>query len=332
MMKYGYRHESVRLTGRWNVSDPECVTTTALGSYIEICFSGEMATLMFDTYGCRDPFPHLWIQLDGGAMVETVIDDYLKVRANGEGPHICKIIYKSTTEGYRRWSAPLQSKVCFRGYIADGAGKLGNDDRRTIEFVGDSITEGVLVDANYYGDGGENKFYDITPLNRVYQDDACATYAWLTAEALDLRQINMGYGAVGVTRAGVGRVPSAPEAYPYNYDGSPITRPSPDFILINHGANDRGAGVERYLECYGKLLRVIRSYNPNSKIIALSAFCGFARKELGDFIKDYNEKNGEDISFIDGGAWVPAEPVHPLRDGHKVIADRLVPILRDIIK
>lgn len=46
-----------------------------------------------------------------------------------------------------------------------------------IEFVGDSITEGVLIDA-------ECTIFTNDQLNRPFEDDVTATYAWLTAEAL----------------------------------------------------------------------------------------------------------------------------------------------------
>lgn len=330
-MKYSYKHSSVRLTGRWDITSDECAITTAPGSYIEIAFRGKLITLLFNIKDYIEPVPHIYVQLDGGAMTECLVDDYMRVMAADEGEHICKIIFMSAVEFYNRWEAPLQSKVAFVGYLADGASELREDTRRTIEFVGDSITEGVLVDPYYYGEGGQNK-YEKDLLNRPYQDDTTATYASISARELDLRQINMGYGAVGVTKGGVGGVPAAHLAYPYNFAGSPISRPSPDFIVINHGANDRSNGVEKYIECYEKLLDVIREHNPKSKIIVLSAFCGFAREELCALVERYNEKNNDNVYFIDGGAWVPPQPIHPTREGHRIVAKNLIPIMREIIK
>jgi len=37
------------------------------------------------------------------------------------------------------------------------------------------------------------------------------------------------------------------------------------------------------------------------------------------------------ISFIGAEADAPAEPLHPLRSGHRIIADRFAPILEKII-
>lgn len=331
-MKVSYTHESIRLTGRWDISNPTYAQTTATGSYLEFAFEGNMAMICFDVTANATPILHLWIEIDGGARVEAPLDRYIRVTTPTVGRHVVRVIYKGGSENDRRWYTPLTAKVSFVGVVTDCPVAIGTDPRKTIEFVGDSITEGVLIDTDYYL-GFENaepaSYHD--QQNRVYQDDVCATYAWLTAERLNLRPIFMGYGAVGVTKAGQGKVPAAPFSYPYNFDGSPISRPEPDIILINHGANDRKAPAELYTEQYGKLLDVIRSLNPNAKLISLSAFCGGHHEELGCFIREYNEKNGTNVAFIDSNGWIPPQPLHPMRDGHATVAEHLAPILAKLI-
>lgn len=330
MKKFSYTDPSVRLTGRWDTTDPRYAEATATGSYIEFAFEGRMAVALFDTLTNAEPRLHLWIEIDGGVRTEATVEDYMRIDARTEGTHLCRIIFKSSMEHYARWYRPLRSKVSFVGYIAQESAPLPADDRKTIEFVGDSITEGVLVDEDYFRPTGV-PVHPIDHMCRPFQDDVCGTYAWLTAEALDLRPVFMGYGAVGTTRAGCGKVPPAPVAYPYNFDGSPITRPTPDIVLINHGANDRGAPAEVYTEKYGQLLDVIREMNPNAKVISVSAFCGGHHEALGEFIKKYNEEKGADVAFIDTFGWIPVDPLHPLRDGHRTVSENLAKILRDII-
>lgn len=325
-MKVSYTHESIRLTGRWDVSDTRYAETTTTGSYIEFAFEGNMAMALFDIEGNADPKLHLWIEVDGSARIEAPIDRYLRVVAPNDGKHICRIIYKGGTEADRRWYLPLTGKVSFVGINADKPIAIGEDPRPIIEFVGDSITEGVLIDTDYYADGESASYID--QYNRIYQDDVCATYAWLSAERLNLRPVFMGYGAVGVTRSGMGKVPAAPISYPYNFEGSPISRPEPTYIMINHGANDRPKSAAEYTACYEQLLDVIRTMNPNAKLIALSAFCGGHCDALRALIAEYNQKNGTDVLFIDSTGWVPVEPLHPMRDGHATIAEHLAPILK----
>ncbi len=329
MTRLSYRDPSVRLTGRWDVTDPACAVTTTTGAYVEFAFEGDMALVRFDTSANATPIVHVWIEVDGGARVEAPLDRYLRIKCPQRGTHVCRIIYKGGTENDRRWYAPLTGKVTFLGVDVEQPAPLPADHRKTIEFVCDSITEGVLIDVDYFGDGEPASYIEM--LTRIYQDDVCATYAWLTAEALNLRPIFMGYGAVGVTRSGMGRVPAAPKSYPYNFDGSPVQRPEPDYILINHGANDRHRPAEEYRTCYFALLDVIRKLNPHAKIISLSAFCGGHHEALGRFIAEYNAKNGTDIAYIDSFGWLEPEPLHPLRDGHKTVAEHLVPLLKEIL-
>ncbi len=52
---------------------------------------------------------------------------------------------------------------------------------------------------------------------------------------------------------------------------------------------------------------------------------------LEKLITDYNEKNGTDIAFIDSTGWIPLEPLHPLRDGHKTVAKHLIERLKNIL-
>jgi len=80
----------------------------------------------------------------------------------------------------------------------------------------------------------------------VFWDDSTAGYAWLTAKTLNLRPITMGYGSLGTTRPGAGDIPKAAESYPYYSDNCPMESANADYIVINHGTNDRGAPAETF--------------------------------------------------------------------------------------
>ncbi len=140
------------------------------------------------------------------------------------------------------------------------------------------------------------------------------------------------YGAVGMTRIGCGSVPRAGLLYPWCYDGTPYEGEKPDIVMINHGANDRAATAEEYLMRYGEFLDIVRAAHPAATIIVLSPFVGAFNDDLAAFIPEYNAKNNANVHFISSKGWVPAEPLHPLRDGHRTIADHLVPIVREILK
>ncbi len=324
MKFFKFDDPSVRLTGRWDMEHYGAAATTAPGGMIEFAFQGNDTVLHFDTDWNEHPFPHLYIIVDNGAKIETPLNRYLRIECENSGMHCVKVVFKSAMEQQHRWNHPLVGKVTFLGYEAENSGNLPKDDRRVIEFIGDSITEGVLIDAFYNDERIDQK-------NRPNQDDSTATYAYLTAQALGLKPVIMGYGAVGITKRGCASVPKVIEAYPYNFSGSDAVPQNADIIVINHGANDRGATEEAYIKGYWEFLELVRQRNPSSKIVVLSAFCGAFHEALGKMVKQFNEQNNEQITYVDSFGWIPEEPLHPLRDGHKEVARHLIPEIKKLL-
>ena len=326
-MFFKYDHPSVRTIGRWGRHGWLCensIATTACGAKLEIAFTGEMITLQFDTLYSAHPYPHMWIRLDDGVWTESTVEKFVRVRANTDGEHLLTVVYKSALEQQHRWNPQLVGKLALMGYEADGAGTLPPAPTRYLEFVGDSITEGVEVDY----DACVVHDYDVWQYNRPTQDDAMGTYAYLTAQALGYEPLIMGYGACGVTRMGCGGVPKAADAYPFSFAGVPIDYPAPEIIVINHGANDHILTVDVYLKEYRRLLDVIREIHPKANVISLSAFCGVWPSELKEMIQDYNREHGCEVGFIDSTGWIPAEPLHPDRNGHRIVAEHLIEELK----
>lgn len=325
-----YSHASVRLTGRWK-QEPDRAVTTAPGSYLEFAFSGDMAVIRFDTAINQTPHLHLWVQLDGGDRIETPVDSYLRVCAETPGVHICRVIFKGSIEQTGRWYAPLTGALQFLGIQTEQPAPLMPDSRPVLEFIGDSITEGVLIDTDYCEQTRDA--FELDQLNRPYQDDCCATWAWLTAEALNCRPVFMGYGAVGITRKGCGWVPPAPDSYPFFFDGAPLEGlPQADIAVINHGANDSGKAPELYRQGYIRLLDAVRRRSPRAEIFAVSAFCGTHQDTLKDLVADYNAANRTEVHFINASGWIPPEPLHPHREGHKTVAEHLTPLMQAALK
>ncbi|MBQ2706694.1 MAG: hypothetical protein IJF67_00415 [Clostridia bacterium] len=321
-MFFDWKNENIRYTGRFGATGSS-VSATATGACIEFAFAGKTALMQFDVDFSFDPRGHVYIEVDGGARSEATIEKYIRITAAPDKPHTVKVIYKSSVEQQHRWYLPLIGKIAFMGVEADTLLPLAPDTRRTIEFVGDSITEGVLIDPTL-------RVNPVDQLNRPWQDDVTATYAWLTAEKLGLRPYFMGYGAVGATRPGCGSVPKAAEAYPYNFNGSPVTYPSCDIVVCNHGANDRG-NREGYPAEYKALLALLREKNPAAKIVVLTPFCGAFDDVLPALVDEFNRETGDSVVCISSAGWVPAEPLHPLRDGHEIIAEKFAAELAKVI-
>lgn len=319
----------IRYTGRWNVSESEAVST-ANGSYAEFAFSGECAVVEFGIDHCTVPFPRVYISADGGADIEVPLDKFIRISAPGgnsipaeDGEHTVRIILKGSVELQNRWLHPLEAAVAICSIEADAFLPLPEDSRPVIEFLGDSITEGISIDVErrfaHYGGSRD----------MVFWDDSTAGYAWLTAKALNLRPVIMGYGCLGTTRMGAGNIPDVCESYPYYSDGCPMESADADFIVINHGTNDRSADRETFFRQYRRLLEVVRARNPQAKIIALTPFCGALAEEICEIVDAFNRETGDDVFYISTAGWIAPEPLHPTREGHKTVARNLAAILRD---
>ena len=320
-----YDNTDVRLTGRWYKNENAAVAT-ACGSKIEFSFYGTMAVMHFDMDFSEHPYPHVWIQTDGGAKIEATLESYMRICAEGDGMHTVTVIYKSAVEMQHRWYEPLIGKIAFKGFEAERPGELKANNKKYIEFIGDSITEGVLVDEQYRVNSDNDQ------TNRPFQDDVTATYAYLTAQALNLEPLIMGYGAVGLTTGGCGSVPRVYEAYEYCYNGCRTDLPEPDYIVINHGANDRNSSKEEYLSRYREFLDMVYEKHPSAAVFVLGAFCGWCHEELGSFVDNYNTEKGKTAVYINTNGWIPPEPLHPGMEGHKIVAEKLIARMRDFLR
>ena len=322
-MFYNVNRPSIRFIGRW-APLRYGMAATAPGSYIELAFWGDEITLYFDIADLTLPFPHLFLELDEGDLYETPVDRYLKVRAKKASDHFLRIYFKSARETANRWQQPLQGYVLFTGFEAEREGTLPQDQRKTIELLGDSITEGVLIYPQY-APNSENDQY-----NRPYQDDALSTYGFLLAKKLNLIPLFCGYGATGVTKGGCGGVPSAQQTYPYCFENAAVSYPPADFTLINHGTNDQH-NPHLFKEGYAALLDLVFQKNPGARVACLIPFCGAYRQALKELVPAYAKENGKEdhLILIDTEGWLPPQPLHPLKEGHALAAEKLFALLKD---
>lgn len=315
--------EKINFVGRWNVTEERAITT-APGAYFEFRFSGENAVMHFDTAWLTPPVPHLWISVDGGSLIEAQVDTRLRIHAREEPQHKVRAIFKSANEMAHRWYEPLCGRVELTGIDADALLPMPAEKKPRIEFVGDSITEGILIDSP--GGSGSDWF------ERPYVDDSAATYAWLTAEALGAQPLIVGYGGVGVTRGGSGGVPTAREAYPYCYHNVLRQYASPDMIVINYGANDRRNPSADFCAGYSELLDVVDGSNTGSTILVLSPFCGAHEEPLAKLIARYAQTSRNRMAYISSRGWLPeGAPIHPDRRWHKTLAAKLTEQIKKLV-
>ena len=103
--------------------------------------------------------------------------------------------------------------------------------------------------------------------------------------------------------------------------------------MINHGANDRGASPKEYVKCYRRLLDVVFETHPDTRVFAVVAFRTTDEQAdaLGRMIAEYKAETGRDVCYIDSRPFSPDGPLHPLRDGHEIIAKGLTEALRPLL-
>ena len=71
------------------------------------------------------------------------------------------------------------------------------------------------------------------------------------------------------------------------------------------------------------LLDEIRRLHPSSRLVILPPFIGCWTGKLKEIASRYEKETGCPILFVDTDGWISPEPLHPLRDGHRVVAENL---------
>ena len=316
----------IRFEGRWHLesSDGPAVTVNT-GSLFRLRFTGESCRLLFDTRRDVPPEPHLWMRLDNDAWREISVIAEVDLTARGTSPHTLQVIFKGADERQSRWDPPLEAHVTFVGLTLAPGGRLldpPDEPSLSIEFLGDSITEGVFVNGT-----GEA---------RPEVDDARRTYAFQTGEALKAYFRIVGFGLIGITRPGNGGVPDALEAFPYAYGGQLKDRFQPRLCVINLGTNDAAADSALFSARYAAYLRLIRADYPEALLVCMRPFNGAHADDIRRTVQQRRADGDPRAFYVDTTAWIdPArdtiDGLHPNAAGHTRAAQRLTSALRALL-
>ena len=204
----------LRLYGRWDRRDPTRAVTVNTGSYLQARFRGRGLAARFDLSRNRAPIPNVAWQLDGGDWREAEIAAELPL---AEGlyarDHTLMLMVRGLDEHQSRWSAPLVASVTLLGLSLTEGARLLDPPAASglrLEFLGDSITEGVLSHPERPGKTAW-----------TWRTDGRAGYACQTALALGAQWRQCGFGRLGVLIEGNGGVPPAARSFPWFYAGAP---------------------------------------------------------------------------------------------------------------
>ncbi len=325
--------------------------TSNAGAYLKFRFNGTQATLGIDNSGLTS-FPLLDVYVDG---VRTQAQLWLKNVTNGQatifsgssGDHDVVVYFRrrevfTTTDRpvaerkAKDWSNDAEHWRLTGVTVNGGSGFLDNPFRhsKTALFFGDSITEGG---PQYYEPNTPDRPTNY-PFTNVPNNAAFKTYA---ARLGDL--LNVDYGQVGWSGSGWLR-PTTPTGNPpfldswLRYNGKDSTTrafdPSPDYVFVNLGTNDKAYNITDTAYTW---LKEARQRLPKAEIFLIYPFNQIKTSELSKAITRYQNEFPQDkqIHGIDLGAegakglqskYIPdisLDRLHPTGRRHKALAGLL---------
>lgn len=253
------------------------------------------------------PFVRQAIAPDGSSgEVEVVFNNALST-----GKHKVRLILSGVKENTNRWVDGIG--LHFLGFTTSNGGIITPySPRKKLMFVGDSITEGVLILGSNLPSGNAG--------------EKCYTH--LTANSLGADPIIVGFGGVGVTKGGGGGVPNAQTNFGYYKDSFPTQAENPSLIVINHGTNDSAATDPDFKTGYQALITAVRAKHPSVKILCMRPFAGTKANMIQEVVNE-----NTNIHYIDTTGWAITytDGLHPNENGNTVAAQNLVPAITNIV-
>ncbi|MFC8142095.1 GDSL-type esterase/lipase family protein [Streptomyces paradoxus] len=298
---------NIKFVGRWDTtSSSTAYTPHWAGAYYRAGFTGR--TVKLKQRGTID----LWARIDNGPV--TFYDDVkgtvnLTPSALSPGNHTLQVNYQVVAGSYK-------GDAVFQGLVLDsGATTFAPPaPAKLVEFVGDSITVGTTSSQN-----------------------ARTAYGWLIGERLGVEHTQIAQGGACLVAAADGCVglerqftKLSPNAATPDWN---FSRYRADAVVINLGTNDVGHGVSaaQFQSAYSSLLRKARAAYPQAWIFALETFRGRFVPQTEAAVKAAVAGGDARVSFVDTTGWLGSgdltDSVHPNDRGHRVIADRLAPVI-----
>jgi len=318
--------ETVHFFGRWDLKREGRAITVNSGSHLTARFRGTDLHARFDVSLNRPAIPTLAWKVDDSPWQEgEVANDVAVAKGLADGEHDVEILARGMDESQSRWSPPLTASLTFLGFD-DAANKLiatARPVRKKIEFLGDSITEGVLVQPASPG-------RDTWP----WRTDALHAYPATTAMSLGAEWRQVGFGGQALTGPGHGGVPPAPDAFNWIYAGVPRDDWQADIVVINQGTNDEGASATSaaFSIALKTFLDRVRAGYPAANLVVMRPFRGSFWTELRAEVQRRNATGDAKILLLDTTGWLQADDftdgLHPNAQVSAKIATRLSAALR----
>ncbi|MES2061531.1 MAG: SGNH/GDSL hydrolase family protein [Bacteroidota bacterium] len=316
-----------KYTGRVDFTDPQKPKFWSPGVYITTRFKGPTCELLIndeEMYGKT----HNYIQvvIDGKA---------LRIQTTGKTNSI--EIAKGLSKGVHTLliCKDTESGMGYLEFIGLRCEKLlmPDEPKRTIEYIGDSITAGAGVDASEVP-CGKGQWYD--------QHNAYLTYGARTSRALNAKWQLTAVAGIGLVHSCCEMNILLPQVYDKVYLRSDsikydFKQYQPDVVTICLGQNDGKQDSVKFCSEYVRLIDTIRSKYANADIVCLSS--PMANQELTTVLQRYltgivqaaNKRGDSRVSkFFFSRSFNSGCDNHPDADEHAIIAQELTAYIKTL--
>jgi lysophospholipase L1-like esterase len=309
----------VQFYGRWDFTGGKAITVYS-GAHVTARFNGTGISARLDLSHSQAPVTTVTWQLDGGAWMEGDVKATM-VLATGlpAGMHDVVFMARGMEELFNRWNPPVVAALSFSGFDVVGGALVptARPARLKIEFVGDSLTEGVRV----VPDGTDPQ-----------HTNGRLAYPCLTANAMGAEWRQVGFGHQGILQAGHGNVPKAADSFDWVYATVPRDAWVADMVVLNQGTNDRDASSTAFRPELARYLGILRKGYPQAKIFVLRTFGGYREADIAAEVAARVTAGDTQMFYVDTTGWLTAadytEGLHPNIVGHQKATAALVPILK----
>lgn len=228
-------------------------------------------TLKFDTANMSTTVPSkIAYQIDGQGWTVVPVKSRVELLMPSQtalwATHELEVIISTTSEAVARWVSPYPSAVKFTGIdtVPENcvAARLPEKPMNGLVF-GDSITEGI----NTIGRSGD----------ATNRSDALHSWAYQLGSEIGAEIGVVGFGLLGISRAGNGGVPKFGDSWSLIASGIPrVLTPEPNFIAINLGTNDKNSNIAQatFISEYVSALNAILKATSITKIFVMMPFGG----------------------------------------------------------
>ncbi|MES1164280.1 MAG: GDSL-type esterase/lipase family protein, partial [Verrucomicrobiota bacterium] len=195
--------------------------------------------------------------------------------------------------------------------------------RAKLEFLGDSITEGVAL---WPARAGKD--------TACWRADGRLGYASQTAQALGAEWRQVGFGGQGILKGGNGGVPAFNDSFNLIYGGVRRDDWQPDMVIINAGTVDRTNLSPDFRPAYTTFLGTIRAGYPAAKIVALRPFGGYHGDEVKAAVAARTTAGDPLVFYVDTTGWLASgdytDGIHPNATGSAKAAQALAAAIRTL--